>query len=73
VKSPGVSRRAPLADCFGASPSRQPLGTHQARPWLLKAMAKKITWWEAAEIIGVTDRTISYGPEIGTDEWTTCL
>lgn len=25
---------------------------------LLKAMAKKITWWEAAEIIGVTDRTI---------------
>ena len=26
---------------------------------LLKAMAKKITWWEAAEIIGVTDRTMS--------------
>jgi len=25
---------------------------------LLKAMAKKITWWEAAEIIGVTDRTM---------------
>ncbi len=25
---------------------------------LLKAMAKKITWWEAAEIIGVTERTI---------------
>lgn len=24
---------------------------------LLKAMAKKITWWEA-EIIGVTDRTM---------------
>jgi transposase len=24
----------------------------------LKAMAKKITWWEAAEIIGVTDRTM---------------
>jgi len=23
---------------------------------LLKAMAKKITWWEAAEIIGITDR-----------------
>jgi hypothetical protein len=22
----------------------------------LKAMAKKITWWEAAEIIGVTER-----------------
>ena len=25
---------------------------------LLKAMAKKITWWEAAEIIGMTDRTM---------------
>jgi transposase len=25
---------------------------------LLRAMAKKITWWQAAEIIGVTDRTI---------------
>jgi ribonuclease D len=24
---------------------------------LLKAMAKKIRWWEAAEIIGVSDRT----------------
>ncbi|MBV9035777.1 MAG: ISNCY family transposase [Acidobacteriaceae bacterium] len=24
----------------------------------LKAMAKKITWWQAAEIIGVTDRTM---------------
>ena len=25
---------------------------------MLKAMAKKITWWDAAEIIGVTDRTM---------------
>jgi transposase len=25
---------------------------------LLKAMAKKITWWDAAEIIGVSDRTM---------------
>jgi transposase len=25
---------------------------------LLKAMAKKITWWTAAEIIGVSDRTM---------------
>jgi len=25
---------------------------------LLKAMTKKITWWEAADIIGVTDRTM---------------
>jgi transposase len=25
---------------------------------LLKAMARKITWWEAAEILGVTDRTM---------------
>ena len=25
---------------------------------MLQAMAKKITWWAAAEIIGVTDRTM---------------
>src|SRR5205807_7977770 len=25
---------------------------------LLKAMAKKITWWAAAEIIGISDRTM---------------
>ena len=25
---------------------------------LLKAMAKKITWWEAAEIIGVSERSM---------------
>ena len=25
---------------------------------LLRAMAKKITWWQAAEIIGVSDRTM---------------
>jgi transposase len=25
---------------------------------VLKAVAKKITWWDAAEIIGVTDRTM---------------
>jgi transposase len=25
---------------------------------ILRAMAKKITWWQAAEIIGVTDRTM---------------
>ena len=25
---------------------------------LLRAMARRITWWQAAEIIGVTDRTM---------------
>ena len=25
---------------------------------ILKAMAKKINWWDAAEIIGVSDRTM---------------
>ena len=25
---------------------------------ILRAMAKKITWWQAAEIIGCTDRTV---------------
>ena len=26
---------------------------------ILRAMAKKITWWQAAEIFGLTDRSIS--------------
>jgi len=30
---------------------------------ILRAMAKKITWWEAAEIIGITDRQIRRWPE----------
>jgi transposase len=30
---------------------------------LLKAMAKQITWWQAAEMIGVTDRTRRRGRE----------
>ena len=25
---------------------------------ILRAMAKKITWWQAAEIIGISDRSI---------------
>ena len=25
---------------------------------LLRAMAKKITWWQAAEIIGISDRSM---------------
>ena len=29
---------------------------------ILKAMAGKLKWWEAAEIIGVTDRTIRRWP-----------
>ncbi len=28
---------------------------------ILKAMAGKLKWWEAAEIIGVTDRTMRRG------------
>src|SRR5262247_3542243 len=32
--------------------------TMRVQDVLLKAMAKKITWWAAAEIIGVTDRTM---------------
>jgi hypothetical protein len=30
----------------------------KARDALLKAMAKKITWWAAAGIVGVSDRTM---------------
>jgi hypothetical protein len=25
---------------------------------ILRAMAKKLTWWQAAEIIGMTDRSL---------------
>src|SRR5947208_8889565 len=32
--------------------------TMKVQDVLLKAMGKRITWWEAAEIIGVTDRTM---------------
>ena len=35
---------------------------------LLKAMAKKFTWWEPAEIIGVADRTMRRWRErLGSD------
>src|SRR4029453_18792997 len=33
-------------------------GMMKVQDVLLKAMAKKITWWSAAEILGVTDRTM---------------
>jgi len=29
----------------------------EVREVILRAMAGKLTWWQAAEIIGVTDRT----------------
>src|SRR5260370_39481603 len=29
---------------------------------ILRAMAKKITWWQAAEIIGITDRQMRRRP-----------
>jgi transposase len=32
--------------------------TMKVQDVLLKAMAKKVTWWAAAEIIGVCDRTM---------------
>src|SRR5205809_4909562 len=30
---------------------------------ILRAMAKKITWWQAAEIIGISDRQMRRGRE----------
>ena len=36
---------------------------------LLKAMAKKITWWDAAEIIGVSDRTMRRWRERIEEGW----
>src|SRR5262245_22679177 len=32
--------------------------TMRVQEVMLQAMAKKITWWQAAEILGVTDRTM---------------
>ena len=33
---------------------------------ILRAMAKKITWWQAAEIIGISDRQMRGA---GTSDW----
>jgi len=30
---------------------------------ILRAVAKKITWWQAAEIIGISDRAMRHWPE----------
>jgi transposase len=40
---------------YSAAETERMMKLHEV---LLKAMAKKITWWDAAEIIGVTDRTM---------------
>jgi len=41
---------------------------------ILRAMAKKITWWQAAEIIGISDRHMRRWrqryEEFGYDCWT---
>ncbi|MGC1130250.1 MAG: hypothetical protein WA875_11875 [Candidatus Acidiferrales bacterium] len=31
-------------------------GTKKIQEVILRAMAKKISWWQAAEIIGITER-----------------
>jgi len=45
-----------------ATPKRSPIAEMERmmklQDVLLKAMAKKIRWWEVAEIVGVTDRTM---------------
>jgi hypothetical protein len=37
----------------------RPVKVHEV---ILRAMAKGITWWQAAEIIGISDR--SMGPQL---------
>ena len=32
--------------------------TMKVQEVILRAMAKKITWWQAAEILGITDRSM---------------
>lgn len=44
----------PIKQCSAAEVERM----MKLQDVLLKAMAKKITWWQAAEIIGVSDRTM---------------
>jgi hypothetical protein len=39
-------------------PGRRDGAGNEIQEVILKAMAGKLKWWEAAEIIGVTDRTI---------------
>ena len=47
-------------------PTRELERTMKVQEVILRAMAKRITWWQAAEILGVSDRTIrrwKYGYE----------
>lgn len=47
-------------------PARELERTMKVQDVILKALAKKITWWQAAEILGVSDRTMrrwKYGYE----------
>ena len=34
------------------------LGAMKVQEVILRALAKKITWWQAAEIIGISDRSM---------------
>ena len=47
-------------------PATEAERTMKVQDVILRALAKKITWWQAAEILGVSDRTIrrwKYGYE----------
>jgi hypothetical protein len=40
-------------NCYSMAALKQ---TMKIQEVILRALAKKITWWQAAEIIGITDR-----------------
>jgi transposase len=43
---------------YSAAEMERMMKVQKVQDVLLKAMARKITWWAAAEILGVTDRTM---------------
>ena len=41
--------------CYRKAAMERPMKVQEA---ILRAMAKKITWWQAAEILGLSDRSV---------------
>jgi len=42
-------------DCYSKAAMERAMKLQEV---ILRAMAKKITWWQAAEIIGISDRKV---------------
>jgi hypothetical protein len=48
-----------MGSCSKAAMER----TMKVQEVILRAMAKKLTWWQAAEIIGISDRSMRWWRE----------